>query len=336
MENENKLTKNFIIATFVTLYVMVSVISTIHVITFFELSNPKWLAITLALAFEVGAAASLASIIALKKMNKTIVWVLFFILTAMQAMGNAYFAYVNLKDYKEWIELFGLVDYEPIFQKRILSIVSGAILPLVALGFIKSLVDYIRPEPLEANVNPQIMDSVTSENPPKESNDLDDVAKKVWDTVEELREEGKLPNPTEEDIKNEPTALANSGHINFYDDDEDYFMGDDGDYFASEESLTDLVLDEKPKYAEEEIVENEYVVDKNDEEIQEEITSVENITENIIGDSIVEEKISEDLVSEKPIEIIIDNKEVYPVYDEPKKEKSPAIDNIMVFKNENQ
>ena len=80
MENENKLTKNFIIATFVTLYVMVSVISTIHVITFFELSNPKWLAITLALAFEVGAAASLASIIALKKMNKTIVWVLFFIL----------------------------------------------------------------------------------------------------------------------------------------------------------------------------------------------------------------------------------------------------------------
>ena len=33
-----------------------------------------------------------------------------------------------------------------IFQKRILSIVSGAILPIVALGFIKSLVDYIKPE----------------------------------------------------------------------------------------------------------------------------------------------------------------------------------------------
>jgi hypothetical protein len=28
-----------------------------------------------------------------------------------------------------------------------LSIVSGAILPIVALGFIKSLVDYIKPEP---------------------------------------------------------------------------------------------------------------------------------------------------------------------------------------------
>ena len=146
MQVENKLTRNFIIGTFVTLYVMVSLISTIHVIDFFELSNPKWLAVTLALAFEVGAAASLASIIALKKMNKGIVWFLFFILTAMQAMGNAFFAYTHLTNYQSWVELFGLVDSDPIEQKRILSIVSGAILPLVALGFIKSLVDYIRPE----------------------------------------------------------------------------------------------------------------------------------------------------------------------------------------------
>jgi len=330
MENENKLTKNFIIATFVTLYVMVSVISTIHVITFFELSNPKWLAITLALAFEVGAAASLASIIALKKMNKTIVWVLFFILTAMQAMGNAYFAYVNLKDYKEWIELFGLVDYEPIFQKRILSIVSGAILPLVALGFIKSLVDYIRPnEGVNEGVNDQITDAVTQSN-------LNDEAKRVWEKVDELHKEGKLPEITEEDLADEPTALANSGYINFYDEDDDFLIENDDDYFASEENLTELVLGEKPKYTEDKIVDNEYVVDEDDKKIQEEITSVEDITENVVDNNVVEEKISEDLVSEKPIEIIIDNKEIYPVYDELKKEKSPAIDNIMVFKNENQ
>ena len=146
MQKENKLTRNFIIGTFVTLYVMVSIISTIHVIDFFKLSNPEWLAVTLALSFEVGAAASLASIIALKKMNKGIVWMLFFTLTLMQAMGNAYFAYMHLQNYQGWIELFGLVDSELIEQKRILSVVSGAILPLVALGFIKSLVDYIRPD----------------------------------------------------------------------------------------------------------------------------------------------------------------------------------------------
>lgn len=145
-KQQNKFIHWFIIGTFVSLYVLVSLISTIHVIDFFQLSNAKWLAITLAVAFEVGAAASLASIIVLSKMNKWIVWALFFILTAMQAMGNTYYAFTHLADYQGWIELFGLNEEDPLYQKRILSIVSGAILPLVALGFIKSLVDYIKPD----------------------------------------------------------------------------------------------------------------------------------------------------------------------------------------------
>jgi hypothetical protein len=128
---------------------VVSIISTIHVIDFFKLSNPDWLAISLAIAFEIGAAASLASLIALDKMNKTMVWFLFILLTAMQAMGNTYYAYTHLDNFNSWIELFGLVDEELIYQKRILSIISGAILPLVALGFIKSLVDYIKPNESE-------------------------------------------------------------------------------------------------------------------------------------------------------------------------------------------
>ena len=61
-------------------------------------------------------------------------------------MANSYHAFVNLEDYMGWIELFGLEEEEPIFQKRVLSIVSGAVLPIVALGFIKSLTDYLRPE----------------------------------------------------------------------------------------------------------------------------------------------------------------------------------------------
>ena len=180
-----KLSKNFIIGTFVTLYVMVSIISTIHVIDFFELSNPKWLAVTLAIAFEVGAAASLASIIALKKMNKSIVWALFFILTAMQAMGNTYYAYNNLEDFKTWSELFGLVDFEPIFQKRVMSIVSGAILPLVALGFIKSLVDYIRPSEDPAPEKVLNEENVSSEKVVEDiEDDLDDYNDQIdrWTT----------------------------------------------------------------------------------------------------------------------------------------------------------
>lgn len=143
--NKN-LVNRFVIGTFVMLYLIVSVISTIHVVDFFSLSNPFWLAVSLAIAFEVGAAASLASLIALDKMNKTLVWALFITITLMQMQGNMYYAFKNLNGYESWVQLFNLVDQDPLYQKRILSFVSGAILPLVALGFIKSLVDYIKPD----------------------------------------------------------------------------------------------------------------------------------------------------------------------------------------------
>ncbi len=143
---KNKVAHWFILSTFVGLYLVVSLISTVHVIEFFNLSNPSWLAISLAVAFEIGAAASLASLIIMERMNKFMVWMLFLVLTAMQAMGNTYYAYVHLHDFNSWSELFGLIDEDIIYQKRVLSIISGAILPFVALGFIKSLVDYIKPD----------------------------------------------------------------------------------------------------------------------------------------------------------------------------------------------
>ncbi len=200
---KDKLLHGFIITTFVSLYLIVSIISTIHVIDFFSLSNPKWLSISLAVAFEIGAAASLASLIVLDKMNKSLVWGLFIILTCMQMMGNTYYAFTNLNDYQSWVELFGLVDEDPLYQKRILSIISGAILPLVALGFIKSLVDYIRPA-IEDDVNIHEQPHIAEPD-----NDLKAEQKRVAKIVEELKEEGKLPttNHTEDD---EPTALANS------------------------------------------------------------------------------------------------------------------------------
>ena len=165
--------KYFIIGTFVSLYLVVSVISTIHVIQFFDLTNPKWLSVSLAIAFELGAAASLASLIALDKMNKFLVWILFITLTAMQAMGNTYYAYTNIQDFQGWSELFGLIEEDIIFQKRILSIISGAILPLVALGFIKSLVDYIKPEDPEQISNP---DAIGKEDDASPMVDLEIVA----------------------------------------------------------------------------------------------------------------------------------------------------------------
>jgi hypothetical protein len=156
MSKRDRLVRISIITVFVSLYALTSTVSTIHVIDFFELSNPRWLAITLAIAFEIGAAASLSSLVILEKMNKTLVWTLFIAITLMQIQGNMFFAYKNLHNFQQWSELFNLIEEEPIFQKRILAMVSGAILPLVALGFIKSLIDYIKPEGKKDEVDDRV------------------------------------------------------------------------------------------------------------------------------------------------------------------------------------
>ncbi len=186
MSKKDDIIKWSIISIFVGLYAMVSVISTIHVIEFFRLSNPEWLAVTLAIAFEVGAAASLAAIIILDKTSRWLVWSLFVIITAMQMMGNMYYAYTHLGDFQFWSELFGINEEEPIFQKRILSIVSGAILPIVALGFIKSLVDYIRP---------------TKEETKPEINELEETVKESVEDVHESIEAIKLDDSLSESEK---------------------------------------------------------------------------------------------------------------------------------------
>jgi hypothetical protein len=205
-----KTTSYFIIGTFVTLYLLVSVISTIHVIDFFKLSNPDWLAISLAVAFEVGAAASLASLITLDKMNKGIVWGLFIILTLMQAMGNTYYAYTHLNNFQGWIELFGLTEEDLIYQKRVLSIVSGAILPIVALGFIKSLVDYIRPseELTKSEIEEKIEDIIEEKMEGVIEEKIDDKVEELEEKVEEIEE--KVEAVVDGGDSNEPEIIPQS------------------------------------------------------------------------------------------------------------------------------
>ena len=210
---KNKLVHRSIIATFVSLYLLVSIISTIHVIEFFRLSNPEWLAISLAIGFELGAAASLASLVILDRMNKTLVWMLFGTITLMQMQGNMYYAFVHMENFQGWSELFGLIEEDVVYQKRVLSAVSGAILPLVALGFIKSLVDYIKPEPQAETVIEEI---AKAEETPIESKekiytqeDLEGI--KEWDATltDGLEEEPVAEDMNERDEDHELDLALN-------------------------------------------------------------------------------------------------------------------------------
>ena len=189
---KNKTVNAFIIGTFVSLYLLTSIVSTIHVIDFFRLSNPEWLAITLAIGFELGAAASLAALITLDKMNKTMVWALFIVITGMQMQGNMFYAYTHITDYQGWVELFNIVEWEPIAQKRLLAGVSGAILPLVALGFIKSLVDYIKPEDDTVPIRVEDLDVIAEEiNHPQPEIEVESYNPLVNDTYDSPEEEIK-------------------------------------------------------------------------------------------------------------------------------------------------
>jgi len=185
---KERLLHYFIISIFCSLYFLVATISMINSVAFFDLSHSGLMSWSLAIGFEIGAAASLAAIIILDKTNKQMVWGLFLLLTSFQMMANSFHAFINLENYMGWIELFGLEETEPIYQKRILSIVSGAILPVVALGFIKSLVDYIRPEQPEVlNEIPNIETPVAgSAEPVTQELYEDHITKIIPDVSEEL------------------------------------------------------------------------------------------------------------------------------------------------------
>ena len=77
----------------------------------------------------------------------------------------------------------------------------------------------------------------TDQAPTKHRPSTDQV-KKIWETVKRLREEGKLPTPTPEDLKDEPTALA----FTPYETEENTFI----DYDISKE-LSDEIENDEPK-----------------------------------------------------------------------------------------
>lgn len=162
------------IGVFITLWMLVSTVSTIHSVEFFKLSNSTTLAWILALGFELGAIASLGGLI-ISRGGKGLIWFLFILLTAFQIHGNMYWAWVNAGDLTEWIHLLDLIDNDPDVQKRIFAIISGGILPLVALGFMKSLMDYLNPNKLE----PEHVEEVQDEHLDKEVEEILDEAETV-------------------------------------------------------------------------------------------------------------------------------------------------------------
>jgi hypothetical protein len=142
---------------FLAVPVLSSLISTIHIITFFGLGNMSWMAIVLALAFEIGSIASLMTLTVLDKINKMVVWFIFFVLVIMQMLGNVYYTYDFISQamvsHPQWIDSFiDLVEMmtmqklEQRTTKFILSLLIGLPIPIISLAFLKSVSDYLKPD----------------------------------------------------------------------------------------------------------------------------------------------------------------------------------------------
>jgi len=194
---KNRIVHQGIIGIFCSLYFLVATISMINSVAFFDLAHTGLMNWALAIGFELGAAASLAAIIILDKTNKAMVWGLFLLLTAFQMMANSYHAFVNLENFQGWIELFGLQDEELIFQKRILSIVSGAVLPVVALGFIKSLTDYLKPTQDTIDIPEVVEDNEDLEESLIQAAKVVEVKEKHLDKIDKVIEEARKDEPND-------------------------------------------------------------------------------------------------------------------------------------------
>ena len=185
---------------------LVAVISISHVVTWYDIANPISWAIYLSIAIEVGA---MTALVAATNKIKGGVWFMFGLITFIQMIGNIFFSYKEIDSngdlFKSWVELTGpiweMIGSDPSdipAMKRWLAFLEGGLLPIISLTSLHFFVKYEKVNP------PKVGDQIT--DIPK--TETEKVADKVWKKVNELREEGKLPEITEEDLENEPSALA--------------------------------------------------------------------------------------------------------------------------------
>lgn len=139
--------KKILAILFSILYLAVGFVSVYHSIGFFSISNESWLAIILAVAFEIGQAAVLFSLLVSKE-KKTMPWILMAVLTLVQVLGNVYSSYKYMvinspEEIKYFTDsvLFYMQDPNPQVNQVMISYITGAILPIVALCMTSMIVD---------------------------------------------------------------------------------------------------------------------------------------------------------------------------------------------------
>lgn len=189
--------RNIIISCLLVPPLLISIISTVHVITWYGVSNLLNWAYVLAIAIEIAALSSLAGIAA--KIQRSSLWFVFILVTLIQVIGNVYYSYDYISQQvkidpawlNNWIELvqpiIGLFSSDEevtqiIPMKRLLSVLSGGTLPLISLSFLHMIVKYV-----DSSREVVDMDAseIKSETPVEEKATVQEKKVEVIDSIKE-------------------------------------------------------------------------------------------------------------------------------------------------------
>lgn len=169
--------KSIYIGLFSVLYLIVAFSSFFHACAFFGLANNTWMSIILAFAFEVGQAAVLFSLLtSAKDRSRVMPWVLMFMFTLVQVIGNVYSSYKyivtnsveNLRYFKEPIFIWTSL---PDDQATVIVVyLVGALLPIAALLLTSMVTNYLTDEEekkkeLEQQVEEQKVEKIVGTDP---------------------------------------------------------------------------------------------------------------------------------------------------------------------------
>lgn len=302
--------KSIYIGLFSVLYLIVAFSSFFHACAFFGLANNTWMSIILAFAFEVGQAAVLFSLLtSAKDRSRVMPWVLMFMFTLVQVIGNVYSSYKyivtnsveNLRYFKEPIFIWTSL---PDDQATVIVVyLVGALLPIAALLLTSMVTNYLTDEEekkkeLEQQVEEQKVEKIVGTDPDggvigeqgedglkvltESLNSKDNEIEKLKQELEELKQSKENTDETEKD---EEILHDDGSNDSLQQDDENV---EQSESIKSENDAADSIEHiEEPNGQESDTGESESRVD----DTISEGTGVEETTEEELVEEPVEENI---------------------------------------------
>lgn len=304
--------RKLVVASFLAVPALSSLISTIHIITFFGLGNMTWMAIILALAFEIGSIASLMTLAVLDKINRFAVWFIFVVLVAMQMLGNVYYTYdyisqamaTNPQWIDSFIDLVEMMTMQKLEQrttKFILSILIGLPIPIISLAFLKSVSDYLKPEQKEEKVK-------EIEKEQKETTEKTSEILKDSKSNEEKPTEDIVVSEVVSEIISDSTEKVNAEEVVEIEEKDEEITDVKGDVVITEEVKDEIQLETK---------EEPITISEKEEIIEEEVAENELVekSEQIIEEETFQDEIVEDIYEEEPHSSFFDDTTIEEEYD---------------------